>query len=274
MATPAHTYPLRVVVDAELREFAEAPERFVEVPKDSTVERFDDERRCIVRDRTWATVTAIRAEPDSLDDLLADVRGVVPSECEAFWHVGPSSRPANLLDELARRGFVPPTHRPREVSALALISEPERVEGVDVRRADGFEQFLAAREAAWEAFDAPEARREIERPHLREGFEEMERTGIPALFLAYLDGRLAGSAVAIPSRRGVLLGGGSVAPWARGRGLYRALVRARWEYALGLGAPALVTHANLITSYPILLRLGFEEVGRVHRLVDAARPAD
>ena len=37
-------------------------------------------------------------------------------------------------------------------------------------------------------------------------------------------------------------------------------MHARWEYAVERGTPALVTHAMPDTSYPILRRLGFEEV--------------
>jgi predicted GNAT superfamily acetyltransferase len=59
-----------------------------------------------------------------------------------------------------------------------------------------------------------------------------------------------------------------VAPWARGRGLYRALVRPRWNDAVARGTPALVTQANPETSYPILRRLGFEEVCEITRLED------
>jgi predicted GNAT superfamily acetyltransferase len=67
----------------------------------------------------------------------------------------------------------------------------------------------------------------------------------------------------------VFLIGGSTASWARGRGLYRALVRARWDYAAARGTPALVVHAVPATSYPILVRLGFQEVCRIRRLEDA-----
>ena len=72
--------------------------------------------------------------------------------------------------------------------------------------------------------------------------------------------------MAIPSERGVFLIAGATAPWARGRGLYRALVRARWDYAVARGTPALVTEAMVDTSYPILQRLGFVEVCTVQRL--------
>jgi hypothetical protein len=255
-----------VGVSTELREFAEEPERYVEQRAGSSVEKSDDGRRCIIRDRTWATITGIRVDIDDIDDLIGEVEWTLSPECEALWHIGPSSTPVNLCNELERRGLGPPAHRPREVRALALDKEPEAQPAADVRRLESFEQFVAARELGWESFGTPEERRAIERPQLRQGFEEMKQTGIFATFLAYVDERLAGSAIAVPSKRGVLLGGGSVAPWARGRGLYRAMVHARWEYAKELMLPGLVTHANLNTSLPILLRLGFEEVGTVHRL--------
>jgi predicted GNAT superfamily acetyltransferase len=74
--------------------------------------------------------------------------------------------------------------------------------------------------------------------------------------------------MSIPSDRGVFLIGGAVARWARGRGLYRALVRARWDDAVARGTPTLVTQANPATSSPILRRLGFEQVCEIRRLED------
>ena len=50
--------------------------------------------------------------------------------------------------------------------------------------------------------------------------------------------------------------------------IYRALVRARWDDAVRLGAGALVVNANVDTSYPILERLGFRAVGRIRLLAD------
>lgn len=258
-------------VSEELRLFAEAPERYVEIPAATTVERRCDDARCIIWDHLWATVTSIDVAPDAVDELVADVRRTVPARCESLWHLGPSSRPANLHEQLLACGLVPPSHRPAEVRALVLTHEPGAVDGVDVRPLETFAQYVESRELAWEAFGAPEGRRALERPLLREEFDDLERTGLPRTFLAYVDGRLAGSAVSVPSPRGVLLGGGSVAPWARGRGLYRALVRRRWEDAAERGTPALVTHANPKTSYRILLRLGFEEVGTIRRLQDRAQ---
>lgn len=43
-------------------------------------------------------------------------------------------------------------------------------------------------------------------------------------------------------------------------------MRARWDYAVERGTPALVTEAMVDTSYPILRRLGFVEVCTIWRL--------
>jgi hypothetical protein len=66
---------------------------------------------------------------------------------------------------------------------------------------------------------------------------------------------------------GLLLYGGATAPDARGRGAYRALLRARWDEAVALGTPALITQGGSM-SRPILERTGFEAVGHVHMLMD------
>jgi len=85
--------------------------------------------------------------------------------------------------------------------------------------------------------------------------------------VALLDGRAVGSGRAAYCERGGLLFGGSTLPDARGRGAYRALVRARWDEAVRRGVPALVTQAAP-ASEPILRRLGFEEVCTLRRLED------
>jgi hypothetical protein len=86
------------------------------------------------------------------------------------------------------------------------------------------------------------------------------------VFLASVEGRPAATATAVLADRGVFMIAGSTLPWARGRGCYRALVRARWDLAVERGTPALVTHAVPGTSYPILERLGFEDVCTLRRL--------
>lgn len=251
-------------------EFAETPSRFFDVPPGISVEKYADERVCIMQGPTWATISAVRTSTKELPELVADVRERVPADREPTWHFGPSTRPRNAYGELKRCGFRLPRNRQSTLIALALTEEPERPEGVEVIRIESFEHFAAASELAWEAFDEPEDRRAKNRARLEEFFEEERRIGVPAEFLAFLDGKPAATAAAVPSDRGVFLAGGATASWARGRGLYRALVRARWDYAIEHKTPALVTHANPKTSYPILKRLGFADVCRIRRLQDSA----
>jgi GNAT superfamily N-acetyltransferase len=65
----------------------------------------------------------------------------------------------------------------------------------------------------------------------------------------------------------VALFGGSVLPAARGRGVYRALVRARWDHAVARGTPVLVVQAGAM-SRPVLTGLGFESHCEIRLMVD------
>jgi hypothetical protein len=58
-------------------------------------------------------------------------------------------------------------------------------------------------------------------------------------------------------------------PEARGRGAFRALVRARWDEAVRRGKPTLLVGAGKM-SRPILERLGFATLAELHVLVDSA----
>jgi hypothetical protein len=55
--------------------------------------------------------------------------------------------------------------------------------------------------------------------------------------------------------------------------VYRALLRVRWDDAVALGTPTLITQGGSM-SRPILERLGFEPVGHVHMLLDDFRERD
>jgi hypothetical protein len=100
--------------------------------------------------------------------------------------------------------------------------------------------------------------------------EEGERG---ATYLAWVEGKPAARAYAAYTDHGLVLFGGASLPELRGRGAYRALVRARWEDAVARGTPALVTHAGAM-SRPILRRLGFEEVSEVRILLDRFESGD
>jgi len=106
-----------------------------------------------------------------------------------------------------------------------------------------------------------------DRGFLEQSFRSEQAHGATATVVAFLGGRAVATGRAAYCERGGLLFGGSTLPDARGRGAYRALVRARWDEAVLRGVPALVTQAAP-ASEPILRRLGFEEVCTLRRLED------
>jgi GNAT superfamily N-acetyltransferase len=259
------------MITPELREYAETPDRFAPIPDASSVTRVDDGRICIIQGADWASVSAPNVEPDDVEALRDHVRASIAPGKQYAWWIGPSARPGDIYDRLRALGLTDPRDRVGTLHALALTDEPAPMPpGVEVRRVESFDDFVDAREVQWDAFETPGERREASRARYREDFDESMRVGVPVGYVAMLDGAPAGTAMAIPSERGVFLIAGAVARAARGRGLYRALVRARWDDAVARGTPALITHANPSTSYPILKRLGFEDVCTIRRLEDPA----
>ena len=255
----------------EIREYAESPDRFARVPEGSSVTRYDDGRVCFIQGSEWGSVSSVSVAEDEVEALVGEVRNLARARNYVWW-IGPSSEPRDLVERLQALGFGEPSDRVGRLRAVALTGEPMAVPPeVDVSRIATYDDWATAREVQWDAFDTPADRRERSRAHLRDDFEESIRLGLPVGFLARLEGRPAAAAMAVPSERGVYLIAGATAPWARGRGLYRALIRARWDYAVQLGTPALVTQADPATSYPILKHVGFEDVCTIRRLEDPER---
>jgi len=215
----------------------------------------------------WAAVSDVRVAEDALPELLADVRKLVPPDKTVVWWLDPGAE--HLHDPLLELGLGEPQDSAPLLHALACTTSPAPgPEEDEVVRVETFAQFEAATELSWDAFATPPEKRDRQRLHLRSEFDAAERAGVPATFLALLDGRPAGTGRSVYAEEGSFLIAGAVAPWARKRGVYRALVRARWDDAVARGAPALVTEAMPDTSYPILRGLGFEEVCLIRRLED------
>ena len=181
------------------------------------------------------------------------------------WTIADSATPADIVERLRAAGAhdrgAPFDH---EFTALATEREPPRVAGIEVRRVETYEDFLAGLEVViaaspqaveWAAEQRADAEGTWSRRRQRPGGE----------WLAYLDGRPVAYAGAVAGPSGLFLTGGSTVPEARGRGCYRALIRARWDDAVRRGTPALVVHAQE-TSRPILEHVGFERVCTMYEL--------
>ncbi len=196
------------------------------------------------------------------DAVRAAARTTVPRVLQEFAEHPGLFLPVDIAAELKALGL-------REhggdgtLHALVLVDEPGAAAAeVSTREIATISDHVAAAEVRWEAFDLPRREREHERGFLVAQYEEYlrRRDGSTISFVATLDGKVAGAATALLSDRGLFLVGAATAPWARKRGVYRALVGARWRYALDRGTPALAVHAVQGTSCSILRRLGFREV--------------
>lgn len=236
------------------RAFAQDPPAFLAPPAGSTV--VDDARfhLTVARDGRHATVCRLRT--DDVAGTFRDVRAHAP-RARIVWITDGTCEAE--LRALGCGDQDPPLSS--YVTALATEEPPPEVAGVEVRPVESYGTFLTALEVAaagWgTSIDDPEA---AWRRH-------QERDG--GDWLAFLDGQAVAYAGAIAGPLGLFLTGGVTRPEARGRGAYRALVRARWDEAVRRGTPALVVHAEE-ASRRVLERIGFERVGPVVELV--ARP--
>ncbi|MBA2357966.1 MAG: GNAT family N-acetyltransferase, partial [Actinobacteria bacterium] len=138
---------------------------------------------------------------------------------------------------------------------------------VEARAAETLDEFTRAREIQWEAFRIPARERAEQRAAMEGIWADRDAPGAASTFLAWLGGEPVATALAVFADHGALLIGGATLPEARGRGAYRALVRARWDEAVRRGTPALVVQAGAM-SRPILDRVGFAPVCEIEILVD------
>lgn len=184
------------------------------------------------------------------------------------WSIGPSTAPTDLERRLLDLGAAPnPTES--ELTAMVLDHEPPPTPiDVAIRRVETFEDYVAKWEILFAAFEMPEAERDAVRATLGARWAQLLADETGWTYLALIDGVPAAFGALRRTEPGPLyLSGGATLPSSRGRGLYRALVRARWEDAVRLAAGALVVQASDM-SRPILERLGFRATGAIKLLVD------
>ena len=246
-----------------LREVAEYPNSFGPLGPNS--ERIETDRYtlCLGPGSTWNTVQRQRFPLEEVDEVLEEVRAHLRERqrTQTQWEVG-SSAPAGLVDALLERGLQP--DKDPYAVALVLTREPPPIRpGFAARRVEGLEELEAACEVQWAAFGASSEEIAEARSLLRKLFAE----STTIRHAVWLDDEIVCTGTASPTEHGLLLYGGATAERARGRGAYRALIRARWDEAVALGTPALITQGGSM-SRPILERLGFERVGEVHMLLD------
>ena len=205
-------------------------------------------------------VARIRVRPERVETMIRQTRGVVASHHVACqWFIDQSTEPADFADHLAGYGI---TRDPEPIAlAMTFASDawlPPIDAPIEIRDAlASFEDYAVAEAIQQEAFGmAPVGRA------TREHWERARQDPTLLHLLALYDGEPAGAANAVIGPDGWMLAGGATRKSFRGRGVFRALVRERWQRAAAEGAPGIAVHAGQMSA-PILTRLGFATVGEI-----------
>jgi len=218
------------------------------------------------------SVSRLRLAPEDVAETLTRVRELVAEHGHrnATWWVGSSATPADLVDRLVAHGPLPDDRPGYEAHATAMATvtaPPPAPAGIVARRVETWEEYEASIGVTAAGFGMPETELEEWRAVARERWDAEQAGHAVRTYLAWLGADPVAVGRMLPGPCAGFLIGGTTVPAARGRGAYRALVRARWEDAVAAGTPALVTQAGK-TSRPILERLGFEPVAEIEVLLD------
>lgn len=251
-----------------IRELAENANTYQ--PLDEGEERLVDPRFVVwlgpgVNDPHWTVVQRLRLG-DDVPAVVEEIRELLRERgrTSCTWEVADSATPSDLVARLLALGLV----RDDEPVATGMVLRTPPAApppGVTARQVESAGEAETAARIAGVAFSMPAEVVEQTAALARRAFERGNGHGIT--YLAFADGVPVARATASFLPDATLLFGGATLPEGRGRGAYRALVRARWDDAVARRTPALVTHAGAM-SRPILERLGFEPVSRLDILVD------
>ncbi len=264
-------------IPADVRAQAEEPLVFSPDPPPESGARRIALDRCVVFTSPMPTVTfveGIRACEDEVEELVAEVRELLRrlGRSQAAWTIGPSTRPTDLEATLRERGFVDYDEAPLEpiATSMALMHEPPLAHdpAIGIEPVVTIEQLRTAKDVEVSALGLGTVDAAALAANL-DALLELQRSGRSRVrqTLATLDGEPVGVGRAMLLEHGINLSGAVVVPAARGRGVYRALVAARWHDAVARGTPALTVQAGRM-SQPILARLGFVEVAVSVLLLD------
>jgi GNAT superfamily N-acetyltransferase len=269
-ASRSSTTRSRLPTSSVLRSFAEDPAAWGELPPESPWTRVLTDRYCVLFGPVPSStqVSRLRLDPDEIAETIAEVRVLVADHDHrsALWHVGSSATPADLVDRLVAHGLQADDHH---ASLLSTVEPPPGPPAVEARRVQDLDEFRLAAEIAHDVFETPDERRREWEAAADALFADERSDRVPRVYLAHLEGRVAGTASSVveDGLPAAIMTGGGVRPEFRRRGVYRALVRARWDDAVAAGIPALCVQAGAL-SRPILERLGFEKVAEQEVLLD------
>lgn len=210
----------------------------------------------------FTVVQRLRLSEDRVAPAVAEIRALLAARgrSSSSWEIGPSTTPPDLGDRLLANGFAP-YEEPLATGMILRGPLPAEDTAIVTRRAESVDHYVAAYVLLNRVF-GERTETDDERRARAARDVERHRSGTGSLHLGFLDGELVASAASMFIGESVVLAGGATLPHARGKGAYRALVRARYDEAAGRGTPTLVVQAGAM-SRPILEKLGFESVAVV-----------
>jgi hypothetical protein len=191
----------------------------------------------------WEHVQRIRLHEDDVHDAVDVARSVMQETGAsiASWWLSEHATPPDVEEQLLARGLTI-VDGDYLIDGMLLTREPPPGPPDVAARPIGSADELAEAGALQHEVFATPAEQRTRTP--ADEFERLCGTEHEQVYAAWVDGRLAGAGRSYFTPRGVMMAGGATAGWARGRGAYRALVRARWDDAVAHGTPALAVHAK------------------------------
>lgn len=195
----------------------------------------------------------VRLDPSTVDDSIDALAAHFGERGLPYGvMVGPASTPTDLRARLTARGLS--LHQRCKGLVLEDLGLPIPhcaevvVERIGVERRAAFDAIKAS------SFGMPLS--------VAQGIDDLlfgDAIDSAVFHLATLDGAPVGFAQTFYYRGVAILGGAGVVPSARGRGVFRSLLAARFELAREEGNRAATIQAYDHTSAPILERLGFRQ---------------
>jgi GNAT superfamily N-acetyltransferase len=215
----------------------------------------------------FTVVQRFRLHEDEVASAVAEIRALLASRGRArsSWEIGPSSTPHDLEARLLALGLRP--YEEPEATGM-ILRRPLASSSTDIvaRRAETVDEYVAGFELLSSIFGERDENDAERRARATERLAA-HRAGSGAFYVAVIDGEIVGAASAMYTEHAVVLSGSATLPHARGRGVYRALIAARYDGACARNTPTLVIQAGAM-SRPILERLGFEPVAALRILED------
>jgi hypothetical protein len=252
------------VVPEDVRAFAVKPFRGVPLPPD--MQQIEAGGAVLTLNRgngaQWVHIEAERFDVGETVAAIREVAGRHGKATLAWWITSADAWAIPGLEAagLANRdgpGYEAVLH------ALALVTEPagQAPDDVAVEVVSTWEQYSKSYDVFAEVFGTPPVADDVRRAR----WKSYGLRGCRVI--ASLERQIVGAAAADYGPTALGLMAGAVLPEARGRGVYTAMVHARWRVAVERRTPALTITAGRM-SRPICERMGFQYLEPISIFVD------